>query len=63
MSDGAEMCREAVPKIGCGDWVGTPLADGSEVEGRHYQLVGIRRPESQSRWHVSKAGEVGRQVR
>jgi len=41
------MCRETVPKTGGGDWEGSP-ADGSEVEGWHYQLIGIRRSESQS---------------
>jgi len=38
------------------------VADSSEVVRRHYQLVGGVWSESQSRWHISDSGEVGRQV-
>ena len=55
------MYRKTVLKVSGGDWKGPP-AEGGEVEKWHYQLVGIGRPESQSRWHVSDPGEVGRQI-
>jgi len=55
------MCRVTVPEIGGGDWKG-PLADNSEVVRRNNQFVGCGWSESQSRWHVSDSGEVGRQV-
>jgi len=50
------------PQISGENWEG-PTADGSEVEGWHNHLVRVRWPESQSRWHISDAGEVGQQIR
>jgi len=38
-------------------------ANSSEVEGWHYQLVGITCSQSRSRLYVSDAGEVGRHDR
>jgi len=55
------MCRETVPENGGGNWKGPP-ADSIEVVRWYYQLFGCGWSESRSRWHVSDAGEVGRQV-
>ena len=57
-----EVCREIIPQISGENWEGPP-ADGSEVEGWHNHLARVRWSESQSRWHISDAGEVGRQIR
>ena len=54
-----ERCRETVPEIGGGDWKGPPV-DSSEVVRWNNQLVGGGWSESQSRWHVSDSGEIGR---
>ena len=56
-----EVCREAIPQISGENWEGTP-ADGSKVEGWHNHLIRVRWSESQSRWHISYAGEVRWQV-